>query len=64
MFINPREEDIDLYLKLYKEDLENVCRYNYLGLIYIDDKLTFNDFVDNKYNLHVFHQSYESLMSS
>ena len=26
MFINPREEDVDLHVTLFKEDLENVCR--------------------------------------
>ena len=29
--------------------LENVHSYNYLGVI-VDDKLTFTDFTDNKYN--------------
>ena len=28
--------------------LENVCSYNYLGVI-IDDKLSFREFVDDKY---------------
>ena len=49
MFINPREEDVDLHMYLIYEDLENTCRYNYLGVI-IDDKLSFNDFVENKDN--------------
>ena len=34
---------------LYGENLENVSKYNYLGVI-VDDKLSFKEFVDDKYN--------------
>ena len=49
MLINPRKGHVDLHMKLYNKDLENVYRYNYFGMS-IDDTLTFNDFVDNQYN--------------
>ena len=36
-------------LKLYDKSIENVHSYNYLGVV-IDDKLSFDNFIESKYN--------------
>ena len=37
-----------LMLKLYDKGIENIHSYNYLGVV-IDDKLSFDNFIDSKY---------------
>ena len=49
MFISSDKDTTGEYVTMYDENLENVCKYNYLGMI-IDNKLSFNEFVDHKYN--------------
>ena len=49
MFISSDKDTTGKYVTMYDENLENVCKYNYLGVI-IDNKLSFKEFVDDKYN--------------
>ena len=56
MFISSDKDTTGKYVTMYDENLENVCKYNYLGVI-IDNKLSFKEFVDDKYkkvNLRVY----------
>ena len=32
MFVCPNDEDLNLDVKLYNKNLENVSKYNYLGV--------------------------------
>ena len=48
-----RDETVNvqtMYVSIDKIRVENVHTYNYLGVI-VDDKLTFIEFTDNKYNM-------------
>ena len=56
MCITPNDEKGEGHVVLYNKKLENVCKYNYLGVI-IDNRLSFKEFVDDKYtkvNLRVY----------
>ena len=50
--MSKRDETVNvqtMYVSIDKIRVENVHTYNYLGVI-VDDKLTFTEFRDNKYN--------------
>ena len=48
MLVSLKNEDVKCVITLYNERLENVCKYNYLGVI-VDSCLSLSEFVDDKY---------------